>query len=40
MGDPAMPLYDEFYKTAESRRSHFLHASASVTTVSFVILRS
>jgi putative ABC transport system permease protein len=35
---PPMPLYDEFYKTANHEGAIFLHASASVMTVSFVIL--
>jgi putative ABC transport system permease protein len=35
---PPMPLYDEFYKTANHEGAIFLHASASVLTVSFVIL--
>jgi putative ABC transport system permease protein len=35
---PPMPLYDEFYKTANHEGAIFLHASASVMTVSFAIL--
>jgi putative ABC transport system permease protein len=35
---PPMPLYDEFYKTANHEGAIFLHASARVMTVSFVIL--
>jgi putative ABC transport system permease protein len=33
-----MPLYDEFYKTANHEGAIFQHASANVMTVSFVIL--
>ncbi len=35
---PPMPLYDEFYKTANHEGAIFLHASMSVMMVSFVIL--
>ena len=35
---PPMPLYDEFYKTANHEGAIFLHASMSVMVVSFVIL--
>jgi putative ABC transport system permease protein len=35
---PPMPLYDEFYKTANHEGAIFLHASMSVMTVSFIIL--
>jgi putative ABC transport system permease protein len=35
---PPMPLYDEFYKTADHEGAIFLHASASVMIVSFTIL--
>jgi putative ABC transport system permease protein len=35
---PPMPLYDEFYKTADHEGAIFLHASLSVMIVSFVIL--
>jgi putative ABC transport system permease protein len=35
---PPMPLYDEFYKTANHEGAIVLHASASVMTVSFAIL--
>jgi putative ABC transport system permease protein len=35
---PTMPLYDEFYKTANHEGAIFLHASMSVMMVSFVIL--
>jgi hypothetical protein len=33
-----MPLYDEFYKTADQEGAIFLHASMSVVMISFVIL--
>src|ERR1700689_1735395 len=35
---PPMPLYDEFYKTANHEGAIFLHASMSVMVVSFIIL--
>ena len=35
---PPMPLYDEFYKTANHEGAIFLHASMSVMMVSFLIL--
>jgi putative ABC transport system permease protein len=35
---PPMPLYDEFYKTADHEGAIFLHTSMSVMIVSFVIL--
>jgi putative ABC transport system permease protein len=35
---PPMPLYDEFYKTANHEGAIFLHASMSVMMVSFIIL--
>jgi putative ABC transport system permease protein len=35
---PPMPLYDEFYKTANHEGAIFLHASMSVMMVSFMIL--
>src|SRR5690349_2962423 len=35
---PPMPLYDEFYKTADHEGAIFLHASMSVMIISFVIL--
>src|SRR4030081_4032770 len=35
---PPMPLYDEFYKTANHEGAIFLHASLSVMMISFVIL--
>jgi putative ABC transport system permease protein len=35
---PPMPLYDEFYKTADHEGAIFLHASVGVMMVSFVIL--
>jgi putative ABC transport system permease protein len=35
---PPMPLYSEFYKTANHEGDIFLHASATVMAVSFVIL--
>ena len=35
---PPMPLYDEFYKTANHEGAIFLHASMSVMIVSFIIL--
>ena len=35
---PPMPLYDEFYKTADHEGAIFLHASLSVMIVSFSIL--
>lgn len=35
---PPMPLYDEFYKTADHEGAIFLHASLSVMVISFVIL--
>ena len=35
---PPMPLYDEFYKTADHEGAIFLHASMSVMLISFVIL--
>ncbi len=35
---PPMPLYDEFYKTANHEGAIFLHASMSVMIVSFTIL--
>jgi putative ABC transport system permease protein len=35
---PPMPLYDEFYKTANHEGAIFLHASMSVMMISFVIL--
>ena len=35
---PPMPLYDEFYKTANHEGAIFLHASMSVMTISFIIL--
>jgi putative ABC transport system permease protein len=35
---PPMPLYDEFYKTADHEGAIFLHASMSVMMISFVIL--
>jgi len=35
---PPMPLYSELYKTANHEGDIFLHASAAVMTVSFVIL--
>lgn len=37
---PPMPLYDEFYKTANHEGAIFLHASASVMTVSLRFFRS
>jgi ABC-type antimicrobial peptide transport system permease subunit len=33
-----MPLYDEFYKTANHEGAIFLHASLSVMMISFIIL--
>jgi putative ABC transport system permease protein len=35
---PPMPLYDEFYKTANHEGAIFLHASLSVMMISFIIL--
>jgi len=35
---PPMPLYDEFYKTANHEGAIFLHASMSVMMISFIIL--
>jgi putative ABC transport system permease protein len=35
---PPMPLYDEFYKTADHEGAIFLHASMSVMMISFIIL--
>jgi ABC-type antimicrobial peptide transport system permease subunit len=35
---PPMPLYDEFYKTADHEGAIFLHASMSVMIISFTIL--
>jgi putative ABC transport system permease protein len=35
---PPLPLYDEFYKTANREGTIFLHASISVMIASFVIL--
>jgi putative ABC transport system permease protein len=35
---PPMPLYDEFYKTADHQGAIFLHASMSVMIISFIIL--
>ena len=35
---PPMPLYDEFYKTADHEGAIFLHASLGVMMVSFIIL--
>jgi len=35
---PPMPLYDEFYKTANHEGAIFLHASLAVMAISFVIL--
>ena len=35
---PPMPLYSELYKTTNHEGDIFLHASAAVMTVSFVIL--
>jgi putative ABC transport system permease protein len=35
---PPMPLYDEFYKTADHEGAIFLHASVGVMMVSFIIL--
>jgi putative ABC transport system permease protein len=35
---PPMPLYDEFYKTADHEGAIFLHASLAVMAISFVIL--
>ena len=35
---PPMPLYDEFYKTADHEGAIFLHASMGVMMISFVIL--
>lgn len=35
---PPMPLYDEFYKTANHEGAIFLHASMSVMVISFIIL--
>jgi putative ABC transport system permease protein len=35
---PPMPLYDEFYKTADHEGAIFLHASMGVMIVSFTIL--
>jgi putative ABC transport system permease protein len=35
---PPMPLYDEFYKTADHEGAIFLHASVGVMIVSFTIL--
>ena len=35
---PPMPLYDEFYKTANHEGAIFLHASTSVMIASFTIL--
>jgi putative ABC transport system permease protein len=35
---PPMPLYDEFYKTADHEGAIFLHASMAVMAISFVIL--
>src|SRR5271166_4418558 len=35
---PPMPLYDEFYKTADHEGAIFLHASMSVMIISFIIL--
>jgi putative ABC transport system permease protein len=35
---PPMPLYSEFYKTANHEGDIFLHASATVMTASFIIL--
>ena len=35
---PPMPLYDEFYKTANHEGAIFLHASMAVMMVSFIIL--
>jgi putative ABC transport system permease protein len=35
---PPMPLYDEFYKTANHEGAIFLHASMSVMLASFIIL--
>jgi putative ABC transport system permease protein len=35
---PPMPLYDEFYKTANHEGAIFLHASLSVMIISFIIL--
>jgi putative ABC transport system permease protein len=35
---PPMPLYDEFYKTANHEGAIFLHASMSVMMASFIIL--
>jgi len=35
---PPMPLYDEFYKTADHEGAIFLHASMGVMIVSFAIL--
>jgi putative ABC transport system permease protein len=35
---PPMPLYDEFYKTADHEGAIFLHASMGVMIVSFIIL--
>jgi putative ABC transport system permease protein len=35
---PPMPLYDEFYKTADHEGAIFLHASMGVMLASFIIL--
>ena len=35
---PPMPLYDEFYKTANHEGEIFLHASMAVMVISFTIL--
>lgn len=35
---PPMPLYDEFYKTADHEGAIFVHASLGVMMISFTIL--
>ena len=35
---PPMPLYDEFYKTADHEGAIFLHASMAVMLISFILL--